>query len=245
MRKLHILLTLSLSAALPAGAAPHPFTARDLHNMQRISETQGSPPGDRIAFVVRTTDFEANRGRTDIWLVGVNGGDAAPLTTHEAGEGNPRWAPDGKTLYFLSTRSGSNQVWRVPVPGTDKDAVQVTDLPLDVANLTLSPDGSRIAFSLEVFPDCPTFACTKQRLDEREKDKTSGMLFEAGFVRHWDTWSDGRRNHLFVATLNGNLTGNRAGEPVDLTRGMEGDAPSKPFGGTEEYAFSPDGKTLV
>ena len=85
--------------------------------MQRLSEPQGSPSGDRIAFVVRTTDFAANRGRTDIWTVSVGGGDAAPLTTHEAGDNNPRWAPDGKSLYFLSTRSGSNQVWRVPVPG--------------------------------------------------------------------------------------------------------------------------------
>lgn len=241
MRKLHILLLLSLSAVLPATAAPHPFTARDLHNMQRISEIQGSPQGDRIAFTVRTTDFEADRGRTDIWLVGIDGGDAAPLTTHEANEGNPRWAPDGKSLYFLSARSGSNQVWRIPVPGTDKDALQLTDLPLDVANLSISPDGSRLAFSLEVFPDCPTLACTKQRLEEREKDKTSGMLYDGGFVRHWDTWFDGRRSHLFVATLNGN----KAGEPVDLTRGMKGDTPSKPFGGTEEHAFSPDGKTLV
>ncbi|HWM89272.1 MAG TPA: S9 family peptidase [Thermoanaerobaculia bacterium] len=240
MRKPLLLLTLALTAA-SAAAAPHPFTARDLHNMQRISETQGSPSGDRIAFTVRTTDFEANRGRTDIWTVGVDGRGAAPLTTHEAGESNPRWAPDGKSLYFLSTRSGSNQVWRAPVPGTDKDAVRVTDLPLDVANLAVSPDGSRIAFSLEVFPDCPNLACTTQRLEEREKDKTSGMIFEGGFFRHWDTWSDGRRNHLFVAPL----SGGKAGEPVDVTKGMEGDAPSRPFGGTEEYTFSPDGKALV
>ena len=225
----------------PAAAAPHPFTARDMHAMQRLGEFQGSPNGDRIAFSVRTTDFEANRGRTDIWTVSTGGGDAAPLTTDPAGDTNPRWAPDGKSLYFLSTRSGSSQVWRVPVPGSDKQAVQVTDLPLDVANLTLSPDGSRIAFSLEVFPDCPTLACTTQRLEAREKDKTSGQLYDGGFVRHWDTWSDGRKNHLFVASLQGG----RAGAPVDLTKGLEGDAPSRPFGGAEEYAFSPDGRTVV
>ena len=243
MRKPLFLLTFVLAAnvANTAAAAPHPFTARDMLSMQRISEPQGSPNGDRIAFTLRTTDFEANRGRTDIWTVSVGGGDAAPLTTHEAGESNPRWAPDGKSLYFLSTRSGSNQVWRVPVPGSDSQAVQVTDLPLDVANLTVSPDGSRIAFSLEVFPDCPTLACTTQRLDERGKDKTSGQLYDGGFVRHWDTWSEGRRNHIFVAALQGG----KAQDPVDLTKGMEADAPSRPFGGTEEFAFSPDGKTLV
>ncbi|MFL6289741.1 MAG: TolB family protein, partial [Thermoanaerobaculia bacterium] len=144
MRKPLFLLTFGLTA-VSAAAAPHPFTARDMHAMQRLGELQGSPNGDRIAFSVRTTDFEANRGRTDIWTVSTGGGDAAPLTADPAADTTPRWAPDGKSLYFLSTRSGSSQVWRVPVPGSDKQAVQVTDLPLDVANLTLSPDGSRIA----------------------------------------------------------------------------------------------------
>jgi dipeptidyl aminopeptidase/acylaminoacyl peptidase len=245
MRKPLLIPILALAAALPAAAAPHPLTARDMHAMQRISEPQGSPRGDRIAFVVRTTDFEANRGRFDIWTVSAKGSDAAPLTTHEAADNNPRWAPDGKSLFFLSSRSGSNQVWRIPVPGTDKDAVQVTDLPLDVANLAVSPDGSRIAFSMEVFADCPDLACTKQRLDEKEKSKSSGMIFEGGFVRHWDTWSEGRRNHLFVASLIGEKAGNKAGQPVDVTRGLEGDAPSRPFGGTEEIAFTPDGRSLV
>jgi dipeptidyl aminopeptidase/acylaminoacyl peptidase len=236
-----ILAFASVLPATPAMAAPHPFTARDLHAMQRISEIQASPKGDRIAFSVRTTDFEANRGRYDIWTVPTAGGEAAPLTTDPAADNNPRWSPDGKSLYFLSSRSGSSQVWRIPVPGTDKDAVQVTDLPLDVSNLALSPDGSRIAFSLEVYPDCPDLACTKQRLDEKEKSKATGMIFEGGFVRHWDAWSEGRRNHLFVSSL----ADGKAGAPVDVTRGFAADVPSRPFGGTEEYTFTPDGKRLV
>ena len=244
MRMLPLFLLLAAApatSATSAVAAPHPLTARDMHSMQRISEPQGSPKGDRIAFTVRTTDFDANRGRFDIWTVSADGKDAAPLTTNQAADTGPRWSPDGRSLYFLSSRSGSNQVWRIPVPGSDKDAVQVTDLPLDVANLVVSPDGSRIAFSLEVFADCPDLACTKQRLDKQERSKTSGMIFEGGFVRHWDAWSEGRRNHLFVAAL----SGDKAGPPVDVTKGMEGDAPSRPFGGTEEVAFTPDGRSLV
>lgn len=244
MRKPLLVMTLALAAAMPVLAQGRPFTARDLHTMQRLSDPQGSPDGSRIAFAVRTTDFEADRARYDIWTVGVNGGDAAPLTSHQAADTNPRWAPDGKSLYFLSTRSGSSQVWRMPVPGKDADAVQITDLPLDVANLTVSPDGRRIAFSLEVFPDCPDLACTSKRLEEKEKRKSSGRIYEGGFVRHWDTWSDGRRNHLFTAPISGDA-GGKAGTPVDVTRGMEADVPSRPFGGAEELTFSPDGRTLV
>jgi dipeptidyl aminopeptidase/acylaminoacyl peptidase len=229
------------AAAADAAEAPHPFTARDLHSMQRISDPRPSPDGRQVAFVVRTTDFETDRGRNDIWLVGIEGSGATRLTTHEAADTEPRWASDGKSLYFMSSRSGSNQVWRMPIPGTDKNAVQVTHLPLDVSNLLMSPDGSRLAFSLEVFPDCPTLSCTVERLAAQEKDKTSARVYDGGFIRHWDTWSDGRRNHLFVASL----SGDKIGEPVDLAEGMWADVPSRPFGGSEEWAFAPDGKTLI
>ncbi len=173
LKRLPAFLLAIAAAALPAAAAePHPFTAQDLLAMERISEPQPSPKGDRVAFVVRTTDLEANRGRTDLWMVNADGSGLIRLTTDPAADNNPRWAPDGKSLYFLSTRSGSSQVWRIPASGGD--AVQVTDLPLDVANLTVSPDGSRLAFSLEVFPDCPTLACTKERLDQKGEDQGLG-----------------------------------------------------------------------
>ena len=118
----------------------------------------------------------------------------------------------------------------------------MTHLPLDVANLTLSPDGSRLAFSLEVFADCPTVACTKERLDQKEKEKSSGQLFQgdAGFFRHWDTWSDGR-----CATISSPCRPPARASRSTSSRGMNADAPSKPFGGAEEFTFSPDGRTVV
>jgi dipeptidyl aminopeptidase/acylaminoacyl peptidase len=241
LKRLPAFLFAAVAAVFPAAAAePHPFTVQDLLAMDRISEPQPSPKGDRVVFVVRTTDMEANRGRTDLWMVNADGSGLLRLTTDPAADNNPRWAPDGSSLYFLSTRSGSSQVWRIPASGGD--AVQVTNLPLDVANLTVSPDGSRLAFSLEVFVDCPTIACTKERVDQKGKTKASGQLYQgdAGFFRHWDTWSAGQRNHLFVMPIAG--TG---GEPVDVSRGLNADAPSRPFGGAEEFTFSPDGKTLV
>jgi dipeptidyl aminopeptidase/acylaminoacyl peptidase len=229
----------ALVVGLPAhGADPHPFTVHDLLAMDRISDPQPQPHGERVAFVVRTTDLEANRGRTDLWSVNLDGSGLVRLTSDPAADTDPRWSADGKSLYFLSTRSGSTQVWRLALAGGDP--VQVTHLPLDVANLTVSPDGGRLAFSVDVFPDCQTLDCTKKRLDEKEKRKASGRLYdgEVGFFRHWDSWSDGRRSHLFVQPAGG-------GEPIDVTRGMNADTPSKPFGGAEEYAFSPDGRTLA
>ena len=232
-------LTLAL-ALMTAGAAaaqtPRTMTTRDLVSMDRVSDPQVSPDGRQVAFVLSEVDLDADRRRTDIWLVGVDGGDPLRLTSDPAADFNPRWAPDGAGLYFLSTRSGSSQVWRVTLDG--ETAIQITDLPLDLSNLTLSPDASHLAFSIEVFADCPTLDCTAARLEERQTAATTGQLYDRGFVRHWDTWEDGRRSHLFVMPVTG-------GAPVDLMAGIDSDSPSVPFGGAEEFAFTPDGRSLV
>jgi dipeptidyl aminopeptidase/acylaminoacyl peptidase len=218
-------------------AQTHAFSVHDMLAMERVSDPRVSPDGESIVFVVRTTDLEANRGRTDLWLVGTDGSGIRQLTAHPENELNPRWAPDGKSVWFLSTRSGSSQVWRIAVDGGE--AQQVTHLPLDAGNLLVSPDGQKIAFTMPVFPDCENLACTTDRLAEREAAPGSGRIYEHLFIRHWDTWTDGRRSHLFVTSADGK------GDPVDTMAGMDADTPSKPFGGPEEIAFSPDSRSLV
>ena len=232
-----LLLVSMLVIPFAASAAEtHPFSIHDMLAMDRISDPNVSPSGDRIVFGVRTTDLEANRSRTDLWLVGSDGSGLQRLTTNPAGEWNPRWSPDGRTVFFLSSRGGSAQVWRIAVDGGE--ARQVTDLPLDVTSLAVSPDGSGLAVSMDVYPDCDSIECTVERLEEEKARKSSGMVYERLFVRHWDTWKDGRRSHLFVLPVEG-------GDPVDVMTGMDADCPTKPFGGPEEYTFSPDGKALV
>ena len=237
MRSSLIVTMVLLFAALPVMAdRPRPFSARDLVTMERISDPQVAPGGDEIAFVRRTTDFEADKGRTDIWMVGVDGSGLRQLTKDEAGDSSPRWSADGRAVYFLSSRSGSSQVWRVPRDGGE--AEQVTDLPLDVGSLTISPDGKLLAISMEVFVDCEDLDCSVERLEERSAQKTSGVIYKQLLFRHWDTWADGRRSHLFVMPVAG-------GVPVDVMAGMEADVPSKPFGGAEELTFTPDGGGLI
>jgi len=222
----------------PAAIAPtpeHAFSVLDMLEMKRLSDPQVSPDGRRVVFGLRTTDLEQNRGRADLWSIDVSGGEPTRLTKHPESDTGARWAADGKTLYFLSTRSGSSQVYRLV---GDKEPEPVTDLPLDVGNLLVSPGGKHLAFSVEVFVDCPDLACTAARLEERTKNPETGVLYDRLFVRHWDTWTDGRRSHLFVMPTDG-------GEPVDVTRGLDADVPTKPWGGPEEIAFSPDGKQVV
>lgn len=227
--------------------------------MERVADPQPSPRGDRVAFTLRVSDFAANRGKTDLWIVNLDGSGLLRLTG-DGGASNPRWSPDGGSLYFLYGKSGSTQVWRFsPAPAASAASgaagasgpprtfgaqpVQVTSLPLDVSSFIVSRDGQRLALSMDVFPDCSSPACTAERIAARDKSPVKARLYPdgGGFVRHWDAWADGRRSHLFVLPLSSGV----AGQPVDVMRGMVADAPSKPFGGTEEYTFSPDGRTLV
>lgn len=221
---------------MDAQTETHPFSVHDMLAMERISDPQISPDGSRLVFGVRVTDLQANRGRTDLWMVDSDGRNLRQLTSHEGSESNARWSPDGRSLFFLAARSGTSQVWRLSLDGGE--AEQVTEEPIDLTGFALSADGEHIVYSMDVFVDCETAQCTRERLDSEAESPASGRVYDRLLVRHWDTWKDGRRSHLFVRPLTG-------GDAVDVMRGLDADCPSKPFGGPEEYTFTPDSRALV
>lgn len=242
-RATHRLMSAILLLAMAATAgATQPFTADDLVRLKRVSDPQVSPDGRHAVFVLRETDMEANRGRTDLWLLELGDPRAMSrrLTQHPAADSSPRWAADSRTLYFLSTRSGASQVWRISLDGGE--AQQVTNYPLDVGSFKVSPRGDRLAVTLDALPECADLKCSADRLAQRGKAKASGRVYDELFVRHWDTWKDGTRSSLYTAPLGADLT---AGTPVNVSGSIRANVPSKPFGGDEEYAFSPDGSRLV
>ncbi len=235
-----MILWLLLSAGMAPAGEKRPFTVEDMVRMQRVASPAVSPDGKHVAFVVTTMDLEANRGRSDIWLAATDGGGFRRLTTHPASDWSPVWR-DGRTLYFLSARSGSAQVWRISLDGGE--AERITDLPLDVEALKVGPKDA-LYVALQVFPDCEeSIPCTVERLARKEERKASGMVYDRLFVRHWDTWEDGRRNHVFRLALDED--GKPAGDPVDLMAGVDGNCPTKPWGGAEDFDVSPDGRWLV
>ena len=220
--------------ALPAVAQEtHPFSVHDMLAMERISDAQVSPDGAWVVYTVRTTDLEANRGRTDLWLSSVDGATHRQLTTDPAADFHPRWS--GERVLFLSTRGGSSQVWSLSPSGGE--ATQVTDLPLDVGGFAPFPDGERLALAMEVYPDAETLEETAQRDEERASSPVKARIYDELLFRHWDTWEDGKRSHVFVW---------RPGsQPVDLMKGVDADCPTRPFGGSEDFVVAPDGSSVV
>ncbi|MBW3558950.1 MAG: S9 family peptidase [Proteobacteria bacterium] len=247
MRPFRLLAALLALAAAPAVMAqsqtPRAFTPRDLAELERVGETRVSPDGRWAAYGLRTTDYQANRGVNHLYLADLRSG-AAPrrLAASAGGASSPRWSADGG-LYFLSSRSGSSQVWRTDAGGAR--ATQVTRLPLDVQAFRLSPDGRRMAVALAVYPSCARggsgdeIGCTVQTQKAKGGTKASGLVFDQVFVRHWDTWADGTRNHLFVLPISG------TGTPVAIMPGFDGDSPTKPFGDDADFTFSRNGESVI
>jgi acylaminoacyl-peptidase len=232
-------------AAVAGMAQARPFTPQDLVTMERVTDPRVSPDGAHVIYDLRTVDYAANKSAHELWIADLKGKDSAPrkLGVSAGGAGSARWSPDGGSIYFTSSRApgGVTQVFRTGADGAS--ATPVTNLPLDVQAFKLSPDGKRLVVAVAVFTDCPTLECTKARLDKRAAGKTTGQVFDRLFVRHWDTWADGTNNQLFVLDLN--AAGVAAGAARPLMRGFDGDSPSKPFGGDEDFAFSPDGSAVL
>lgn len=216
-----------------------PFSVEDLVRLERVSEPTLSPDGKTVVFTLRETDIAANRGRQDLWSLDLATKGAQPrrLTSSPENDNAPEWASDGRYLYFLSTRNGSSQVWRLANAGGE--AQQVTDLPVDVGSFRVAPNGARLAVTLDVFPDCTDLGCTSER--NASASKATGKVYDRLFVRHWDTWSDGRISQLFVLKLDNG----RAVEPLSVSGSLDADVPSRPFGDSSEYTFSPDSNKLV
>ncbi|MBR7799302.1 S9 family peptidase [Undibacterium sp. FT137W] len=223
------------------------FTVEDMVKMERVVSPVVSPDGKLVVYAQRSTDVEKNRSRWDLWQIDLTDAQAVPRKLTNLGSNNdgnnsgPQWSAKGDAIYFVSSRSGSGQVWRLPIAGGA--AQKVTDFPIDVESFKVSPRENRIAIAMEVFRDCADLSCTKNRLEDKAKVKASGRLHDKLFIRHWDTWADGRRNVLFSSALDANHIA--SSQAVSLSGGLEADVHSKPDGDQEDYTFTPDGNQIV
>ena len=167
MRANHVYATLALLAAAallsavrrlgpPPKRATQPFSVQDLVRLERISELAVSPDGKRVAYTVRTTDMDANKGRTSIWVLDTRkrNAPAVRISDLSANSNAAAWSGDGRFVYYLSNRSGTTQVWRAAPGG---EPLQVTNLPLDVGSFRVAPTADRLLVSLEVYRDCATW----------------------------------------------------------------------------------------
>ncbi len=228
-----ILAVLFLGAAL--FAQKRPFDVDAMLRLKRIAEPQLSPDGKWVAFTVTTVDVAANTKPQQIWIVSVEGNEPARPMTREGSNERPRWMPDTKSILFVSTRGGSQQIWSMDPDGGNAKAV--TRIATEASGVTISPDGKRIVFLSSVYPDCADEACNKRLLDEEAASKLKARVYTSLLYRHWNQYQGKRRSHLMTAAIDG--SGIR-----DLTPGNR-DVPPFSLGGPDDYAISPDSKEVA
>jgi len=213
---------------VPTHAAP-PFTATEMMKLKRLADPQVSPDGAQVAFALTEIDLAGGKRNTDLWVVAVSGGEPRRLTSSPASDSSPRWSPDGRQLAFLSTREGGAQVWALDLAGGEPR--RLTSLATG-ADAFAWVDARRLLVKTGVFPECGADdACNAKKLAAAGQP-SSARVYDELLYRHWDTWDDGRRNHLLVVPVEG-------GAATDLTPGGD-DAPPFSLGG-EDWAVSPDG----
>ena len=141
-----------------------PPSRKDIFDARFVVEGSLSPDGETAAYTLCETVGKGETARLgySLWQVGTRSGRPKRLSRSQGDEMNPQFAPDGRLVYFLSTRTGAPQIFRISLDGGE--AEQVTDLPQGVLNFALSPDGKRIAFSAFAAPVDPSAPPSNKRI---------------------------------------------------------------------------------
>ncbi len=234
MRSLLFVCAAAFLLVTPARAAKHPFSVDDLLAAKRIGAFSASPDGKFVVYALTTPHPDENRSTSAIWLVPLDGSAARQLTAGTKHDSDP--AVVGKDrVAFLSDRDGEPQLWLLDLRGGEPR--QLTHLPAGVDQFMASPDGTLYVVAARVFAECADATCNRDRLEQQHKSQSTGRVIERLLFRHWDSWADGQRSHLFRVEA-------QSGAARDLTPGNF-DAPPFSLGDPRAFDISPDGQWLA
>lgn len=222
MKKKKILGTLSLLPLLMS--AQNVMTPEILWSLRKLNVEVVKPDVSAMIYKVNQVDIKTEKTTNHTYFLNLKNQEAKEL---QFGEKNVfQWdnrgmyaVEDGK-IYFSNNEG---KTWNL-----------FFELDKEAENILISPDGKKIAFSRPVL-------VTKNLGKDKYQDtpNTTAHIYEDLNHRHWDRYNDGRYNHLFIIDLE------KGKEAVDLLEGKEWDSPQKPFGGKEDFVFSPDSNYLL
>jgi Tol biopolymer transport system component len=187
-----------------------------------------SPDGRRIAYVRGTMQYAAfGFAPGAIWIVDADGKHRRQVTTGEHLNTSPAWEPDGRAILFVSDRDGTRDIYRqrIDASGEPQDAAERLTTGAEAYNVTVSRDGSRIAYSTvrqgnhiwmaPITDGITPFESAHPVTSEAQKTEGVAISHDGKWIA-FDSDRDGPRQHLFKMAFDGHRA---VGEPIQLTRG--------------------------
>ena len=208
------------------------MTPEVLWSMGRIGGVTVSPDGSKIAYQVSYYSVEENASHTVIYVMDENGQNLKLLTKTATSEHSPAWIDDNH-IAFLTVKKGVQQIFSMDAEG--KHRKQLSFMDKDVEGFLFSPDMSNVLMVMSV----PNPLVKEKQYEDLPK--ASGMIADDLMFRHWDSWVTSIP-HPFVAAFDGKKV---ASDTVDLLEGEPYESPMLPFGGIEQFAWSPDGRSVA
>ncbi len=237
-------LAMTASALLIAGVAGAAesykspdgnFSIDALEALGRVTAPAVSPDGKTVMFGIAYENLAENNSNNDLYLLSLTEKGAAPvrITDTPKSENSAVWIAGGKRIAFMyPDADGNAQMWTMAADGSDR--VQASSHEGGIAGFLLSPDESKIVVignvkyarkAEDLYPDLP---------------KATGRVIDDLMYKHWDEWVT-EIPHPFV----GNFVDGKVSDLKDIMADEPFEAPMKPFGGVESFAWHPDGKMLV
>lgn len=246
---LRVVLAIGLFATMNSapvqGQTIAPMSLDGLYQLDRVADPQLSPDGKLVVYqVTRILDAAKNQKTTQLWLSNTDGSGVRQLSHSQKADSHARWSPDGSKILFESNRDGSQQLYVLDVV-LGGEAKKLTAISTGASNAVWAPDGKSVAFLSTVRPEFSEllFAESDAKNKEAEDAASSSLVkaktFKRLFYRHWDSYVEDKRNHLFVINVDGS-------DCRDVTPGDRDAYPtSSTFSAGDEFTFSPDSKSLV
>ena len=208
------------------------LTPEVLWSFGRVAGVQVSPNEKKILYSVSYYSVAENKGNSELFVMNSDGSDKKQITKTATREAAAKWMKDGEHIAFLSSETGTMQLWMMKTDGTDRK--QISERKGGINDFLFSPDESKILFIADVkygertvdkYPDLP---------------KASGVIVNDLMYKHWDEWVQ-TVPHPFIADFKDSKIVNE----TDVLKNEPFESPMKPFGGIEQLAWSPDGKTVA
>lgn len=231
-----VLFTLALILTISVSGQKR-MTPELLWKLKRVSNIQVSPDGQHVLFTQQSYNLDENKGQSDIYTIPITGGKPVQVTSFQGSEWNAQWRPDGKKIGFIMANGSDKKGTIFEIDPDGKNMAQVSFTSHDIGGFKYFPNGKKIVFIADV-------KINNVNSNETESDlpKSNARIIDDLMYRHWSSWDNGFRSHIFYASL---AEGKMQGDGIDIMKNENFDSPLKPFGGMEQISISDDGVNII